>query len=170
MKLSWPDIKFPPINLWSAPVASKQSNPLHWDLPPNYVDPEREKRAREVQRGLGITDFPSVEEYKASQKIDAEMQQFDSEKHAEQFGIDDTLKERGNRYGDFGSHAQITQDLKAVMQACPSWAALSADKKEGLEMIMHKVGRILNGDPEYHDSWHDIVGYSKLVADRLLKG
>ena len=28
--------------------------------------------------------------------------------------------------------------------------------------------RIVNGDPHYHDSWHDIVGYAKLVADRLV--
>ena len=27
--------------------------------------------------------------------------------------------------------------------------------------------RILNGDPDYHDSWHDIVGYAQLVADEL---
>ena len=27
--------------------------------------------------------------------------------------------------------------------------------------------RILNGDPNYHDSWHDIIGYTKLVADEL---
>jgi hypothetical protein len=35
-------------------------------------------------------------------------------------------------------------------------------------MIQHKIARILNGDPNYHDSWHDIGGYSKLVADRLI--
>ena len=49
----------------------------------------------------------------------------------------------------------------------PNWAALSDDKKEALEMVAHKIGRILNGDPEYHDSWHDIIGYTKLVADTL---
>lgn len=27
--------------------------------------------------------------------------------------------------------------------------------------------RILNGDPDYHDSWHDIAGYAQLVADQL---
>jgi hypothetical protein len=35
-------------------------------------------------------------------------------------------------------------------------------------MISHKIARILNGDPCYHDSWHDIVGFAKLVADGLL--
>lgn len=30
-------------------------------------------------------------------------------------------------------------------------------------MIQHKIGRILNGDPAYADSWHDIAGYATLV-------
>lgn len=33
-------------------------------------------------------------------------------------------------------------------------------------MIAHKIGRILNGDPNYRDSWDDIAGYAKLAADR----
>jgi hypothetical protein len=37
-------------------------------------------------------------------------------------------------------------------------------------MIFHKLARIANGDPNYHDSWHDIAGYAKLVADRLETG
>ena len=81
--------------------------------------------------------------------------------------IDDTLAERGKRYGDFKTHALITQDIKNAMQKHIGWARLSPDKKECLEMIAHKIGRILNGDSEYHDSWHDIVGYTKLVADRI---
>jgi hypothetical protein len=36
-------------------------------------------------------------------------------------------------------------------------------------MVVHKIGRILNGDPHYADSWVDIAGYAKLVADRLEK-
>lgn len=82
-------------------------------------------------------------------------------------GIDATLNERGSRYGVFTDHAAITQGLKSVMKATPKWAALQPDQKEALEMVQHKIGRILNGDPDYHDSWHDIVGYAKLVADRL---
>lgn len=81
--------------------------------------------------------------------------------------IDQTLTERGKRYGDFKGHAIITQKLKEVMQSRDSWHTLTSDKKECLEMIAHKIGRILNGDPEFHDSWHDIVGYAKLVADSL---
>ncbi len=82
--------------------------------------------------------------------------------------IDATLQERGKRYGEFKEHARITQNIKDAMRDSPNWHVLSGDKKECLEMIAHKAGRILNGDPEYHDSWHDIVGYTKLVADTLL--
>lgn len=82
--------------------------------------------------------------------------------------IDATLAERGTRYGDFAGHAEITQALKKVMQNSPKWSVLRPDQKEALEMTAHKIGRILNGDPDYHDSWHDINGYIKLVADTLL--
>ena len=81
--------------------------------------------------------------------------------------IDSILAERGERYGDFKTHANITQRLKEVMHDCQKWATLSSDKRETLEMVAHKIGRILNGDPEYHDSWYDIIGYVKLVADTL---
>ena len=80
--------------------------------------------------------------------------------------IDATLAERGSRYGNFAEQSHITQDIKRAMQQ-GNWHRLEDDQKECLEMIAHKVGRILNGDPDYHDSWHDIVGYTKLVADRL---
>jgi hypothetical protein len=79
-----------------------------------------------------------------------------------------TLAERGSRYGAFPEHARITQALKDGMVVSPNWATLAPDQKEALEMIAHKIGRILNGDPNFHDSWHDIVGYAKLVADRLV--
>lgn len=83
--------------------------------------------------------------------------------------INQTLTERGNRYGEFTKHAEITQDLKSVMQCSPNWCLLVDDQKEALEMIAHKIGRILNGDPDYDDSWTDIAGYAELVAKRLRK-
>lgn len=80
--------------------------------------------------------------------------------------IDETLAERGNRYGSFTGHAVVTQRIKQAMVGSDKWHLLAPDQKEALEMVAHKIGRILNGDPNYHDSWHDIVGYAKLVADR----
>jgi len=81
--------------------------------------------------------------------------------------IEETLAERGKRYGDFAGHAKITQALKDVMRSAPGWERLSPSQKEALEMDAHKTGRILNGDPDYADSWHDKIGYAKLVEDEL---
>lgn len=81
--------------------------------------------------------------------------------------VNATLDERGARYGSFAGHAKITQGLKAVMQVTPNWVALSPSQKEALEMVAHKIGRILNGDPDYADSWHDIGGYAVLVEQEL---
>lgn len=81
--------------------------------------------------------------------------------------VDATLTERGNRYGKFKDHAELSQQLKEAMHCADGWARLEPDMREALEMIQHKVARILNGDPTYADSWHDIAGYAKLVDDRL---
>ena len=81
--------------------------------------------------------------------------------------VDQTLAERGSRYGVFSEHARITQNLKQAMTDSPNWQALNASQKEALEMVAHKIGRILNGDPSYIDSWHDIIGYTRLVEQEL---
>ena len=85
-------------------------------------------------------------------------------------GINATLAQRGGDYGEFAGHARIAQAIKIAMADSPNWPALEADMREALEMIAHKMARILNGKPDHHDSWHDIVGYAKLVADRLAPG
>jgi Ribonuclease G/E len=79
------------------------------------------------------------------------------------------LNERGQRYGKFTEHAEITQQLKKLMHshALRHGGPLSFDQAEALDMIAHKIGRIVNGDPDYIDSWDDIAGYAVLVADRL---
>ena len=82
-------------------------------------------------------------------------------------GVDATLAERGTRYGTFTGHAKITQNIKRAMQDSPNWEKLDDDQREALEMTANKIGRILNGDPNYADSWHDIIGYTRLVEARL---
>jgi len=81
--------------------------------------------------------------------------------------IKDTLSERGDKYGDFREQGRITQNLKRAMQDSPNWDKLPSYMKEGLDMIQHKVSRILNGDALYDDNVHDIVGYSVLMQDRM---
>ena len=81
--------------------------------------------------------------------------------------VNDMLAGREGRYGSFQGHAKIAQDLKAVMHNAPNWSKLTDVQKEALEMIQHKIARILNGDPNYHDSWLDVAGYATLIANRL---
>jgi len=89
--------------------------------------------------------------------------------------VDTILAERQKTHGTFTVHAAIAQALKRTMRADndgqlrESWMALDDDMSESLEMIQHKIARILAGDPTLPDHWDDICGYTKLVADRLRK-
>lgn len=81
--------------------------------------------------------------------------------------IDDTLAERGARYGEFKDHAVIAQGIQDAMRAAPGWQKLEPDQKQALTVISDKIARMLNGDPTYLDNWHDIIGYAKLVETRM---
>lgn len=86
--------------------------------------------------------------------------------------IDTTLSERGERYGKFEDHAVIAQRLQDVMRNArdgQGWHYLAPDQKQALTVIADKIARMLNGDADYRDNWHDIVGYAKLVDDRMLR-
>ncbi len=79
-----------------------------------------------------------------------------------------TLEQRSKTHGEYSIQAGVAQRLKADMADSPNWEGLSSVQRESLEMIAHKIARILVGDPNHGDSWHDIAGYAKLVEDRLL--
>lgn len=91
-------------------------------------------------------------------------------------GTEKILKERGERYGEFEGNAKTSQRLKRVWQESDGLRRLSGSDSddvtpsvisEGMEMILHKIARICNGDPLYDDSWADIAGYAELVANHL---
>src|SRR5438874_171034 len=82
----------------------------------------------------------------------------------------DTLKDRQERYGEFIDNAEIAQNLKEELHHTKGWRELSADKCEALDMIMSKIARILTGNPEYPDNWHDIQGFAKLIENKILTG
>jgi hypothetical protein len=103
-------------------------------------------------------------------------------------GIEATLAERGGRYGEFLGHAAITQVLKSAMRGTlledlqdekfqedvresqellkVKWCTLRCDVREGWEMVMHKLGRSLNGDAEWSENAHDGGGYLSLIDKR----
>jgi hypothetical protein len=83
--------------------------------------------------------------------------------------IDGTLDERAQDYGKFKDGAALMQGIKRLLadHARAHDKTFADDQWEALEMIVHKMARIVNGNPDKVDSWTDIAGYAKLVADRL---
>jgi len=81
--------------------------------------------------------------------------------------IAQTLAQRQKTHGNFSGHAEISQKLKTVMYETECWQDLPAEHREALDMIAHKIARILNGNPNHADHWHDISGYATLVEGRL---
>lgn len=90
--------------------------------------------------------------------------------------IDKTIEDRGERYGDWKNHAQISQDIQnAIIKGWfqrgdgKDFSELPAYMTEAITMIANKLGRVINGDPYYDDSWRDIAGYATLVVKELEK-
>jgi hypothetical protein len=73
--------------------------------------------------------------------------------------LDQILSDRGHKYGNFEKNAEIAQKFKEILRDSPNWEKMTHRQREALEMIVHKMARILNGDPDYSDSWEDIAGY-----------
>ena len=135
---------------------------------PNLTNSQIAKRV-----GCTPTYVNQVENYwlKENAMQDTQVEMFEDAVHASvppTDTIDAVLTERGSRYGNFEDHARITQSLKHEIRQGDSYTKMEDDMVEALDMIAHKIGRIVNGDPRYADSWVDIAGYAKLVADRLL--
>jgi hypothetical protein len=81
--------------------------------------------------------------------------------------VNDTLDEREDNYGNYDGVAKISQELKNVMH--PYYHKLNNSQRESADMFANKLGRILNGNPNYPDSWLDIAGYAMLVYNKLEK-
>ena len=80
------------------------------------------------------------------------------------------LQDRRKEYGDFRDHAAITQQLKgnvATHREMLGRPPLNAVHNEAMDMILHKIGRIVNGNPDNIDSWGDIAGYALRVVEHL---
>ena len=84
--------------------------------------------------------------------------------------ITETLGQREGRYGEYVNVAATAQQLKETLRSGDSWGIMEAYMQESLDLIANKLARIVNGDPFYDDSWHDVGGYAKLVEIELNKG
>jgi hypothetical protein len=125
----------------------------------------------EIAKKLGV----SLEDYvKEGLKMGA--LQFDGERpivnpeitmEPEETNVDQILGERGNRYGTFESNAKTCQLLKNVLHSQEGWYRLSYVQREAVEMMMHKISRLVNGDATYLDTVVDIAGYNQLMLEHM---
>lgn len=83
--------------------------------------------------------------------------------------IDATLTERQSQYGSFEDVAFVTENIMATLaKVRPNGLHdLPHTHRMALYMIASKMARIVNGDFNHLDSWHDIGGYSKLIEDLI---
>jgi hypothetical protein len=85
--------------------------------------------------------------------------------------IDSTLNEREGDYGlfgDFADKAEFSQKLKSMVDDSFGWVEFASPaEKEALHMIIHKISRVVWGNPSHVDSWLDIAGYAMLVVKHL---
>ena len=79
--------------------------------------------------------------------------------------IDIEIKEQEN--GPFQDQAVASQIIKDLCRDCGIWGDLTDVQKESLDMIAHKIARILAGNQDNKDHWDDIAGYASLVSKEL---
>lgn len=90
--------------------------------------------------------------------------------------INAILNEREKTHGAFSDHARITQRLKSVIAEELLYRhergqpPLTDMQRESIDMIEHKVGRIIAGNPNEPDHWNDIAGYAVLPTKEVLNG
>ena len=95
--------------------------------------------------------------------------------------LEETLAQRGESHGDAAVQFAMAQAIKEAMRGytggdCDTlmaieqcWSEVPPAAREALEMIVHKMTRIVCGQADFSDHWHDIQGYAKVAQDRVCK-
>ena len=99
--------------------------------------------------------------------IDDEPLQGLNDQYAEIETVRQTLNQRQEQYGSFEDVAMITEQMVDVMRK-GYYENLAYNQKMALYMICSKMARIVNGNPNQKDSWHDIAGYATLIDSELV--
>lgn len=78
--------------------------------------------------------------------------------------VETILTQRKEVHGNFIDNARNSQQFKTIIHHSTNWDKLTPLQKEALDMIVHKVARIINGNPNEKDHWEDIAGYAILAT------
>jgi hypothetical protein len=78
-----------------------------------------------------------------------------------------TLETREFTHGDFPRRAIVEQALIDIMERADMWPSFEPYQRSAARMIAVKLSRLLSGNPDHADSWHDIAGYAQLAEETL---
>jgi len=81
--------------------------------------------------------------------------------------ITETLDERGEEYGRFPDLSDILESIIEAYTRSRNWVNMEPYQRVALYMDAMKTARILNGNTDNIDSWHDKAGYAELVVKEL---
>lgn len=142
----------------TAPTAESEFPEDPTPMPP--LEHEAESRAQMAIREAKLT---------AADRMANRARFFDIVKQSPTVDVNKVLDSRAVDYGKFKDGARLMQGMKRLMadHAQAQGKTFADDQWEALEMIVHKIGRIVNGNSDKVDHWTDIAGYATLVADRL---
>ena len=107
------------------------------------------------------SDLPPLPEPEATHCIDVDS--------PEPQGIDATLQERGNDYGDWRENAERIEELHAILTKCTNYDSTPAYVKGAFKMICTKMVRCLNGNWKKLDNPIDIQGFAALIVKEMEK-
>ena len=128
--------------------------------------PEELKGRTDLLSGrIIIDDEPSINDQYA--EIEKVRQSHRTASETSNPTIKETLNQRQSQYGSFEDVAMITEQMVDVMRK-GYYENLAYNQKMALYMICSKMARIVNGNPNHKDSWHDIAGYATLIDNELV--
>jgi hypothetical protein len=81
--------------------------------------------------------------------------------------INSILNAREKTHGSWQFQSSCSQELKKVARGYGNYEPLCDAQREAVDMILHKISRIVCGDPNFKDHWDDIAGYATLVSREL---
>ena len=127
---------------------------------PSYLWKLRNQMAHKVE------ETPEPKKESLGEKIARQTKEWADAKAA---NVDTIIDQRAEQYGSYMASANVAIRLKGIMHNAIAQQDLhlAPDQLLSLDMIAVKISRILTGNPSHVDSWLDIAGYAKLVADRL---
>ena len=75
------------------------------------------------------------------------------------------IPNRDQQHGGIQTVGELSQTIKhAIRQQGRNYHLLTHPEREALDMIAHKIARLLSGDANDPDHWRDIAGYAHTIV------